>query len=83
MVYKLHSKLYLIKEPKDVILEKIKTAVYKAWEHITNKFLYNLIDSIKAQVKAMMNVIPVCLKGICRISSLLKILNYRRKKSKS
>ena len=38
--------------PKDVIVEKIKSAVYEAWEQISNQFLYSFIDSMIEQVKA-------------------------------
>jgi hypothetical protein len=33
--------------PEDLIIEKIKSAVYEAWKHIFNDYLYSLIDSMK------------------------------------
>ena len=53
LVYKLHPELYFMEGPEDIIVEKIKSAVYKAWEQISDKFLYNFIDSMEAQVKAV------------------------------
>ena len=53
LVYWLHSELYTAEGPEDVIMEKIKSAVYKAWKQISDKFLYSLIDSIHKQVKAV------------------------------
>ena len=34
-------------------MEKIKSTVYKAWEQISNKFLYSLVDSMHKWVKAV------------------------------
>ena len=53
LVYQLHPELYTIEGPEDVIVEKIKGAVYEAWEQISDKFLYSLIDSMHEQVKAL------------------------------
>ena len=53
LVYKLYPELYSMKGPEDAILEKIKSAVYMAWEQISDKFLYGLIDSMQERVKAV------------------------------
>ena len=53
LVYKLHPELYTMEGPEDVIVEKIKGAVYEAWEQISNRFLYSLIDSMIERVKAV------------------------------
>ena len=53
LVYQLHPELYTIEGPEDVIVEKIKGAVYEAWEQISDKFLYSLIDSMHEWVKAL------------------------------
>ena len=53
LVYKLHPELYTMEGPEDVIVEKIKGAVYEAWEHISDKFLYSLINSMIEWVKAV------------------------------
>ena len=53
LVYQLHPELYTIEGPEDVIVEKIKGAVYEAWEQISDKFLYSLIDSMHERVKAL------------------------------
>ena len=39
--------------PVDAIVEKIKSVVYEAWKHISDKFLYSLIDSMEARVEAV------------------------------
>jgi len=39
--------------PEDIIIEKIKGAVYEAWEQISDKFLYSLIDSMEDWVEAV------------------------------
>jgi hypothetical protein len=36
-----------------VIKEKIKSAVYEVWEHLSDDFLYSLIDSMKEWVEAV------------------------------
>ena len=38
---------------EDIIVEKIKSAVYEAWEQVSNEFLYSLIDSMHARVEAV------------------------------
>jgi len=38
---------------EDVIMEKIKGAVYEAWEQISDEFLYSLINSMTERVKAV------------------------------
>ena len=53
LVYKLHPELYAMEGPEATIIEKIKSAVYEAWEQISDQFLYSLIDSMKAQVQAV------------------------------
>ena len=53
LVYQLHPELYTAEGPEDVIMEKIKSAVYKAWKQISDKFLYSLIDSMHKQVKVV------------------------------
>ena len=32
LVYKLHPELYIMEGPDDVIIEKIKSAIYETWE---------------------------------------------------
>jgi len=34
-------------------MEKIKSAVYEAWEQISDEFLYSLVDSMHEWVKAV------------------------------
>ena len=41
--------------PEDVIVENIKGTVYEAWEQISYEFLYSLIDSMEARVKAVIS----------------------------
>ncbi len=53
LVHKLHPELYCMEGPEDYIAEKIKSAVYEAWEQISDKFLYSLIDSMHERVKAV------------------------------
>ena len=53
LVYKLYFELYTIEGSKDVIVKKIKGAVYEAWEQISDQFLYSLIDSMIEWVKAV------------------------------
>jgi transposase len=53
LVYKLHPELYTMEGPEDTVLEKIKVAVYEAWEQISDEFLYNLVDSMYARVEAV------------------------------
>ena len=53
LVNKLHPELYTMEGPEDVIAEKIKGAVYEAWEQISDGFLYILIDSMHEPVKAV------------------------------
>ena len=47
LVHKLYPELYFMEGPEDIIIEKIKSTVYEAWEQISDEFLYNLIDSIE------------------------------------
>ena len=53
LVYKLHPELYTIEGPEDVIVKKIKGAVYEAWKQISDQFLYSLINSMIEWVKAV------------------------------
>jgi transposase len=53
LVYKLHPELYTMEGPEDAILKRIKATVYEAWEQISDKFLYNLVDSMHARVEAV------------------------------
>jgi transposase len=53
LVHKLHPELYSMEGPEDLIIEKIKSAVYEAWEHISDDYLYSLIDSMKERVEAV------------------------------
>jgi transposase len=46
LVHKLHPELYSMEGSEDYIAEKIKSAVYEAWEQISDEFLYSLIDSM-------------------------------------
>ena len=52
LVYKLYPELRTMECPKDVIVEKIKSAVYEAWEQISDKFFYRPIGSMQARVKS-------------------------------
>ena len=38
---------------EDVIKEKIKSAVYEAWDQLSNEFLYSLVDSMQERVEAV------------------------------
>ena len=42
-----------MESPDDIIIEKIKGAVYEAWEQISDDFLYSLIDSMHKWVEAV------------------------------
>jgi transposase len=53
LVYKLHPELYSIKGSENAMIEKIKVVIYEAWEQISDEFLYNFIDSMHEQVKAV------------------------------
>ena len=53
LVHKLHPELYSLTGSEDVIKEKIKSAVYEAWEQLSDEFLYSLVDSIQKQVEAV------------------------------
>jgi hypothetical protein len=53
IVHKLHPELYSITASEDVIREKIKSAVYEAWEQLSDEFLYGLVDSMEERVKAV------------------------------
>jgi transposase len=53
LVYKLHPELYSMMASDTVIKEKIKSAVYEAWEHLSDAFLYGLVDSMEERVEAV------------------------------
>ena len=51
LVYQLHPELYTAEGLEDVMMEKIKSTVYEAWEQISNKFFYSLINSMHEPVR--------------------------------
>ena len=53
LVYKLHPELYTMEGSENAVIEKIKVAVYEAWEQISDEFLYSLIDSMHERVEAV------------------------------
>jgi transposase len=53
LVYKLHPELYSMTGSDTVIKEKIKSAVYEVWEHLSDDFLYGLVNSMKERVEAV------------------------------
>jgi transposase len=53
LVYKLHPELYSMTGSDTVIKEKIKSAVYEVWEHLSDDFLYSLVDSMEERVEAV------------------------------
>jgi transposase len=53
LAYKLHPELYSVTGPDNVIKEKIKSAVYEAREHISDDFLYSLVESMEERVTAV------------------------------
>jgi len=53
LIHKLHPELFTMEGPEGAIIERIKSAVYEAWELLSDEFLYGLIDSMKARVEAV------------------------------
>ena len=53
LVHKLHLELYSLTSSEDIIKEKIKSAVYEAWEQLSDEFLYSLVDSMQERVEAV------------------------------
>jgi hypothetical protein len=51
LVYRLHPELYTAEGPEDVMMEKIKSKVYEAWEQISDEVLYSLVDSMHEAVR--------------------------------